>query len=68
MKMLVGEAGMKECRKDEIMADAAYVILNRDSKARTGEFLIDEDVLREIGIKDFDKYAFDPCNSFSLFI
>jgi citronellol/citronellal dehydrogenase len=48
------------CRKPEIMADAAYEILNRDSKANTGNFYIDEEVLKEAGITDFDHYSVLP--------
>jgi citronellol/citronellal dehydrogenase len=42
------------------MADAAYVILTRDSKNFTRNFCIDEDILREVGVKDFDVYAVKP--------
>ncbi len=44
-------------RKPEIMADAAHVVLTRDSRSLTGRFLLDEDVLREAGISDFERYA-----------
>jgi citronellol/citronellal dehydrogenase len=47
-------------RKPEIMADAAHAILTRDSRGFTGRFLIDEDVLREAGMRDFTAYAVDP--------
>jgi citronellol/citronellal dehydrogenase len=42
------------------MADAAHYILTRDSREYTGQLLIDEDVLRQAGIADFDGYAVDP--------
>lgn len=42
------------------MADAAYVILTRDSRNYTGNFAIDEDVLKEVGVSDFDVYAVKP--------
>ncbi|MFM1758663.1 MAG: hypothetical protein RL193_1240 [Actinomycetota bacterium] len=48
------------CRKPEIMADAAYAILNRDSKSTTGNFFVDEEVLRAEGVTDFDHYAVVP--------
>ena len=48
------------CRKPEIMADAAYVILNKDSKSTTGNFFVDEEVLRESGVSDFDSYSVVP--------
>ena len=41
------------------MADAAHVILCRDSKASSGNFFIDEDVLRANGVKDFDPYSIE---------
>lgn len=46
-------------RKPSIMADAAYEILTRDSRKTTGNFFIDEEILKEIGIKDFSQYALD---------
>ena len=48
------------CRKPEIMADAAYAILNRDSKSTTGNFFVDENVLREEGVTEFDHYSVVP--------
>lgn len=48
------------CRKPEIMADAAYLILNKDSKSNTGNFYVDEEVLRASGLTDFDQYAVVP--------
>lgn len=47
-------------RTPDIMSDAAYEILTRDSRKSTGNFFVDEEVLREIGVKDFSKYAIDP--------
>jgi len=48
------------CRTPEIMADAAHAILTTPSRERTGKFLLDEDVLREVGVADFTKYAVKP--------
>ena len=45
------------CRRPEIMADAAHAVLTGD---RTGQFLLDEDVLREAGVEDFEPYAVKP--------
>jgi citronellol/citronellal dehydrogenase len=57
---------LKASRKPAIMADAAYVIVNRDSRRHTGNFYIDEAVLREEGVTDFDGYAVTPgANLFS---
>ena len=58
--MLGGQAGMDQCRKPDIMADAAHAILTRASRSCTGQFFIDEDVLRAEGVKDFDPYAVKP--------
>jgi len=54
------EAILKASRKPDIMADAAYAIFTRDSHAATGNFYIDETVLREEGVTDFDSYAVTP--------
>jgi citronellol/citronellal dehydrogenase len=47
-------------RKPEIMADAAHAILCRDSRGCTGNFFIDETVLRSEGVRDFERYAVTP--------
>jgi len=47
-------------RKPDIMADAAYAILTRDSRKTTGNFFIDEEVLREAGVTDLEQYAVTP--------
>jgi citronellol/citronellal dehydrogenase len=54
------EAILKASRKPAIMADAAYAILNRGSRSATGNFYIDEEVLRAEGVTDFDQYAVTP--------
>ena len=54
------EAILKASRKPAIMADAAYAIFNRDSRTATGNFYIDETVLREAGISDFAAYSITP--------
>ena len=58
--LLGGDEMMRRSRKPEIMADAAYAILNRDAKDCTGNFFIDDDVLRSEGVTDLDAYAIDP--------
>ena len=60
LAMLGGLTPPENCRKPEIVADAAHVILTRDSREQTGRFLIDEDVLREAGVTDFEQYAVAP--------
>ena len=42
------------------MAYAAHAILTKDSREFTGNFLIDEDFLRQEGITDFEPYAVTP--------
>ena len=59
MEMLGGQNVGSSCRKPEIMADAAYAVLLRDVSC-TGQFLIDEDVLKKEGITDLDQYAVEP--------
>jgi citronellol/citronellal dehydrogenase len=48
------------CRTPDIVADAAHAVLTRPSREATGRFFIDEDVLREQGVTDFDAYAVAP--------
>ncbi|NXN50605.1 HSDL2 protein, partial [Rynchops niger] len=59
MDMLGGSGIEKQCRKTDILADAAYCILTKP-KSFTGNFIIDEVLLREEGVKDFDVYAIAP--------
>ena len=47
-------------RTPEVLADSAYIIVNRDSRKFSGNFCIDEDVLASEGITDLDRYAFLP--------
>jgi citronellol/citronellal dehydrogenase len=51
---------VSRCRRPEVVADAAHAVLCRKAEGFYGQFLIDEDVLREAGITDFDRYAVDP--------
>jgi citronellol/citronellal dehydrogenase len=57
--VLGGEAVAKVSRKPEIIADAAFAIFARDPRQCTGNFFIDEEVLREEGVTDFSVYQ-DP--------
>lgn len=57
--MLGGEGIGKQCRTADIIADAAYTILTQP-KDYTGHFLVDEDVLKEQGVRDFEQYAIQP--------
>ncbi|BDU78266.1 SDR family oxidoreductase [Mesoterricola sediminis] len=58
--LLGGDALSRASRRPEIVADAAALILDRDARACTGNFFIDELVLREAGVTDFSPYAVDP--------
>lgn len=58
--LLGGEAAVQCCRKPEIVADAAYEILTRESRTCTGNFFIDSEVLTESGTTDFNQYAITP--------
>ena len=50
----------EQCRTPAIVADAAHAILTRPAHRCTGRFAIDEEVLREEGVEDFDQYAVQP--------
>ncbi len=58
--LLGGEQMMRQSRVPAIVADAAHAILCRPARSTTGNFFVDEEVLREEGVEDFDKYAVDP--------
>ena len=64
MAMLGGENDQvsQKCRTTDIMADSAYAILSKDAKSITGNFFIDEEVLRSEGVTDFDAYAVSKGN------
>jgi citronellol/citronellal dehydrogenase len=58
--LLGGDQVVRGSRKPDIIADAAHVILTRSSRECTGNFFIDEDLLRSTGVTDFGTYAVDP--------
>ena len=61
MEMIGGGPEVRrQCRTVEIMADAAHAILVRDARSCTGNFFIDDDVLRAEDITDLSRYAVDP--------
>jgi citronellol/citronellal dehydrogenase len=47
----------EHCRTPDIMADAAYAVLKLDAATNTGNFFVDEDVLKRAGVTDFEKYS-----------
>jgi citronellol/citronellal dehydrogenase len=51
---------LRKCRKPEIMADAAHLIMNRPARSCTGNFFIDDTLLYEAGVRDFTPYKVDP--------
>jgi citronellol/citronellal dehydrogenase len=48
------------CRTPEILSDAAYIILNRNSKECSGNFFVDDQVLASEGVTDLEKYSVVP--------
>jgi len=59
LQMIPG-VDLAKCRTPEILADAAYLILTSDPKATTGNFFIDDALLAQHGVSDFDKYSVTP--------
>lgn len=60
LAMLGGRVAPEQCRTPAIVADAAHTILTRDAKSCSGHFFIDDEVLREEGVTDLDRYAVKP--------
>lgn len=58
--LLGGDFLIQRSRIPEIVADAAFYILQKPSFETTGHFFIDEEVLKNEGITDFSKYAVNP--------
>ncbi|KAJ1930309.1 Hydroxysteroid dehydrogenase-like protein 2 [Tieghemiomyces parasiticus] len=50
----------RHMRTPEIMADAAHAILTKPAREFTGQFCVDEALLRDLGVTDFKKYQVDP--------
>ena len=59
IRLIMGAEMRRRCRLPEILADAAHVILTKDSRSFTGQFAIDEEVLRAAGVTDFARYRHD---------
>jgi citronellol/citronellal dehydrogenase len=55
-----GEELINHSRKPEIVADAAFEIVRQPSQECTGNFFVDEDLLRTRGVDKFDVYAVKP--------
>jgi citronellol/citronellal dehydrogenase len=60
LNLLGGEETARHGRTPEMVADAALVILKREARSCTGNFFIDEELLRGEGVTDFAKYAVSP--------
>lgn len=58
--MLGGKVQKEYCRLPSIVADAAHAVLTRESRECTGNFFIDEEVLRSEGVSDFIRYSVAP--------
>jgi len=54
---MIPGVSLEQCRRPPIVADAAHAILVTPSREMNGRFVIDEDILRERGVTDFDAYA-----------
>lgn len=60
INMLGDMVKAENCRRPEIVADAAHAILCRPAPEHSGHFHIDEEVLQSAGVSDFDQYAVAP--------
>ena len=59
LQMIPGvDVGM--CRKPDILADAAYLILTSEAKTTSGNFFIDDALLAQHGVTDLEKYSVKP--------
>ncbi len=60
LNLLGGDDLRRLARRPEIVADAAHAILVRPAKRCTGNFFVDEAVLRDEGVTDLSRYAVTP--------
>jgi citronellol/citronellal dehydrogenase len=51
---------LDKTRKPEILSDAAHIVLTSDARTTTGNFFIDDALLQQHGVTDFDRYAVVP--------
>lgn len=58
--LLGGDEMLRGSRKPEILADAAYLLFQKTAAECTGQFLIDDEVLKAAGVTDLSGYAVDP--------
>ncbi len=57
---LGGGEMLRRSRTPAIIADAAHAIFTQPAKRYTGQFLVDDEVLSEAGVTDFDQYSVTP--------
>lgn len=57
LAMLGDAVKPEQCRTPDIMADAAHAVVTSDSRECSGNFFIDEEILRRAGVEDFSRYA-----------
>jgi len=60
LNLLGGDETARRGRTPAVVADAAHAILTRPARACTGNFFVDEEVLRGEGVTDFERYAVEP--------
>ena len=60
LRMLGGRVEPERARTPDIVADAAHAVLTRPAREATGNFYVDEEVLRAEGVEDLERYAVDP--------
>lgn len=58
--LLGGDYLVQRSRKPEIVAEAVYHLLQKPAKEFSGNLLLDEQILQDAGITDFDEYAINP--------
>jgi citronellol/citronellal dehydrogenase len=51
---------LAKCRRPEILADAAHLILTSDAATTTGNFFIDDELLARHGVTDLERYSVAP--------
>ena len=59
LQMIPG-VDIARCRKPEILADAAYLVLTSDAKTTTGNFFIDDVLLAQRGVTELERYSVTP--------
>jgi citronellol/citronellal dehydrogenase len=58
--LLGGDKALQACRTPDIVADAAALILAKRPDSFTGQFCIDDTLLHDHGVRDFDHYRVNP--------